>query len=100
MSDVGCINGHIDDQHTLPYLEISLPLPRGLDTGKVPFQTDNFRDRDIYLQPRIPTGILNPKEVEPAIGVITVGQNEVHITKTESPQTLKVRNLKQAVLYE
>lgn len=72
--------------------ENNIPLPRGLKLGpcavavdksrKVSFQLANFSDTDVFLQPRLPIGVLSPAEVEPSVDVIDVGVNEVKVVET------------------
>lgn len=48
-------------------------------SGAVPIHVGNFSDRDVYLQPRTPIGILTPCITEPNVDVEQVGVNEIEV---------------------
>lgn len=84
---------------------LGVVLPRGLKlgptcvtvnkSGRIPVQVGNFSDTDIYVQPRVPIGVVNPSVPKPNVDVVQVGacSVEVRIGGQEKLQTAGIDEL-------
>ena len=71
-------------------------LPNGLTVGAslvtvgrsglIPIQIANFSDKDAYLYPRTPVAVVSRPIVEPVIKLVTIDENHVCISETNSDE--------------
>ena len=55
-------------------------------SGLIPIQIANFSDKDAYLYPRTPVAVVSRPIVEPVIKLVTIDENHVCISETNSDE--------------